>query len=636
MAIADYFLTAGARRYLLAEIKRSDVYPNMVSNPGAESGTTGWGSASIATGSYLDTPIAVDAGIFSAGAASFRGGAPDNVYTHLAIPVTPGKTYTVKYKSRGSTATAGAQYAIVGLRATAPVSGLIRIGTADTWDFFNFLSFNYPFNDTFTQQSFTWVCPPGANWASLFIYNVGAGPANFYWDEVEFREQGGTIYRIADQPYTTEPGDNPSNCPYSPIIAALPELSRKLPDFFSGGASTGFGTLALATREAMHTHGPQPGVEAMTLPRGAEVTLKLAAPRDLFPFTDALTLAKGKVARVGGSSDGSLSVEVTDGSDEIARAVIPVTTKPLAWGKVRNAAPFLTTPASLIYTLHDGPIQAVDAVYDDGVLISPANYTVNLTNATVTLANTPAGQITCDFQGHKTGGTYLSSTEQIIGNLLDRAGFTTLTRTFTALPSGVIGLYLTQTTNLAEIITALMRGCAGYWFISNAGAFKAAQFPIPGTPGDVYAENELLEEVSYSDDDRLHKEIRYAYQRNWTQYQSRAGASTGQADFSPRQWYEGAAVDGAPLAEYVYQTSPILETYFDTNGDASAAATRYLNIFRQPRTVLTGVVVPFLYTRELGDAITVEFDGLAFDGIVTGIASKFDGDYPVQVLEVFA
>lgn len=453
--------------------------------------------------------------------------------------------------------------------------------------------------------------------------------------EITRANANATVYRMADQPYVTEPGDTPANCPYSPILSQLPELSHKLSDPFGGATSTAFGTLTLIDTRSVYT-GTVSGEEVMNLPRGAAVKLKLAAPRHLYPYTDAITLAQGKVARVGGDSDGNLTIEVTDGSDAIQRAVIPVTTKPIAFGKVRNAAPFLTTPASLIYTLHDGPIQAVDAVYDDGVLIPGANYTVNLTAATVTLANTPAGQITVDFQGHKTGATYLSTTEQIVGNLLDRAGFTTLSRVFTSIPSGTVGLYLTQTSNLAELITGLLRGCAAYWLIKNDGVFKAAQYPVPGTPGDVYGENNLLAVARHTDDDRLHSTIRYSYQRNWTQYQSRVGASTPQADFSPRQHYESSVVDGAPLAEYIYQTSPLLETYFDANGDAAAAATRLLNIFRQPRAVLENVVVPYLYTRELGDNVTVQFDGLSFDGVVTGISNKFDGDYPTQTLEILA
>lgn len=454
--------------------------------------------------------------------------------------------------------------------------------------------------------------------------------------EITRSNANATVYRLADQPYVTEPSDTPANCPYSAVIASLPELSRKLPDHFSGSASTSFGTLSLASRNGVYT-GTVSGYEDMQLPRGAIVTLKLAAPRSLFPHSSALTLAVGKVGRIGGKSDGTLTAEITDGSDAIKRAVIPVTTKPLAFGKVRNAAPFLTTPASLIYTLHDGPIQAVDAVYDDGVLIPGANYTVNLTNATVTLANTPAGQVTVDFQGQKTGGvTYLSNTQQIVGELLSRAGFGALTQTYSSLPTGTIGLYLTQTTDLEELLTSLLRGCGGYWFMTSTGDFKAALFPIPGTPGDTYTDDSLLDEVDYAADDRLHSAIRYNYQRNWTQYQSRTGASTTQADFSPRQAYEGSVVDGAPLAEYIYQTSPILETYFDANGDAATAATRYLNIFRQPRWLLENVNVPFLYTRELGDAVSIQFDGLSFDGVVMGITNVFTGDYPTQVLEVMA
>src|SRR5215218_3470456 len=112
--------------------------------------------------------------------------------------------------------------------------------------------------------------------------------------------------------------------------------------------------------------------------------------------------------------------------------------KPLAFGAVENCSPVLLIPAEQVYQLHDGPVNAITAVYDRGsALTVGSDYadSVQLRAATVAagsfatciaegmfrLGSTPAGTVTANVQGDKTGGTYVSTTGTIIRRLLARS-----------------------------------------------------------------------------------------------------------------------------------------------------------------------------------------------------------------------
>lgn len=484
--------------------------------------------------------------------------------------------------------------------------------------------------------------------------------------EITRRDPGETTYYLSDAPYITEPDDTPPDLNYSAVISGsgLPEMRRTMPDPFEGESSTSAGTLTLADEALVYTSSrapdyllidddpparlltdPDDGSRLLIEPaptginpnpglkRGAAVLAKIAAPRRLYPYADAVTLFRGQIARVGGDSDGNITLEITDGTDVVRRAIVPVTNNPLCFGYARNIQPFLVDSGNLVYSVHDGPIEAVEAVYDQGILLAPANYTVNVTTGRVTLHNQPAGIVTVDAKGAKVDGVWLQTTEQIARALIDRAGLA-LPQSYTGLSTGLIGLFLTESTELGGLLTRLMRGAAAYWIVDRTGDFRAAPTQVPGAGGTVFDETTLLDSVQYIEDDRLHSAVRYLYRPNWTQYQSRPGAAQAQADFSPREGLEGS-VSITPDDELIYLDSERLETFFDDQVDAETAAQVLLDIFSVQRQRLT-TAVPFSETLSLGDDLTLRFLGREYRGIVSSVADVFDGEYPIQRIEVIA
>lgn len=480
--------------------------------------------------------------------------------------------------------------------------------------------------------------------------------------EITRRDGSNTRYCLSDDNYATEPGDSPAMMTYSPVIGApgLPDLKRLLQDPFDGSGSTSFGSVTLtATLVALRQDGglydlgngdhwivnaigdlyawavDVQSIGEIVLRRGAMVTAKIAAPRQYYPYASARVLMRGRVARVSGSSDGETTVEITDLSETFRRAIVPVGSRPLCFGICRNVEPFLVDSANLVYAVHDGPIRGVTAVYDDGVTLTPVTqYTVNPATGEFTLLQSPVGKITADVEGAVVGSIWLRSTQQVSRELMARAGQDPA-MVFEGLPAGAIGLYLTESAELGSLLTDLMRGAAAYWIIDKTGVFRAALYPLPGGPGELIGEGELLERATYEDDDRLHSSIRYLYRRNWTKYQSRPAASQQQADFSQREGLEGAATLDAPDAELQYLESDRLNTYFDAQGDAQRAAGRLLALFSVPRKRLRGEL-PYQEDRELGGGAILSFNGQVYRAVFVGLTDVFDGRYPVQRIEAIA
>lgn len=456
--------------------------------------------------------------------------------------------------------------------------------------------------------------------------------------EIQRSDAALTKYYLSSEPYTTEPGDTPDNLMYTPVIGGtgLGDIRRALNDPFAGNASTGFGTLSL-TDDMVTTQTTSGFMDSVIyLPRGAVVSAFLAGPAKLFNRSTAMPLFTGTVARTGGTDEGTITVEVTDGSEVVRSKTIEVLDKPIAYGRVRNIRPKLTNPALLEYYVHDGPIQAVNAVYDQGALLTAGTqYTADLATGKLTLLVSPAGELTVDVDGAKVSGTWLQSTAQVVGNLLSRAGLS-ITQDV-VLPSGVIGLYLDQTQNLGSLLDRLLVGLAGYWLIGSNYTFVARQFPVPlEVPAEAtFTDAELIGGFTYQDDDRLYKRVNFSYQVNWTQYQSRGAATAAQAEFSQLQYRQGSVLDPSPVAELQYLDSPQIDTLLDNLGDAQAVANRVLSIYRLPRKRISAEV-PYSESLALGDSIAIVSGDLSFTGAIVSIADVFDGGYPIQKLEVLA
>ena len=79
---------------------------------------------------------------------------------------------------------------------------------------------------------------------------------------------------------------------------------------------------------------------------------------------------------------------------------------PLAFGRVLNAPAQMDNAFSLIYRVHNGPIAAVEAVYDGGLPLlkvagnpAPGEFAERLSGGSFQLGGTPAFTVTADVRG---------------------------------------------------------------------------------------------------------------------------------------------------------------------------------------------------------------------------------------------
>ena len=457
--------------------------------------------------------------------------------------------------------------------------------------------------------------------------------------EIVRNDANSTTYYLSDSDYITEHDDTPANRFYSPVIGGtgLSDIRKVLNDPFSGQASTGFGQITLADNQVWtDTGGGVFDETPIELVRGALVTAWLSGPPRDFARSTALQLLKGKIGRSGGSSANEWTFEVLDGSQEISDKIVPVDNKPLCFGYCRNITPFLTNPSLLEYHVHDGPIDSVLAVYDQGSLLTlTTDYSVDLSTGKITLVASPTGIVTADIRGAKVSGTWLDSTEEITAELLSRAGVS-ITQSYD-IPTGVIGLYVTESTSLGVLLNQLMAGLAGYWLVDSNNEFYAAQYPVPQETVAIgsYDSTQLLSEVRIEGEDRVYSKINYSYRKNWTQYQSLPGASTAQADFSKRQYLQSFEDSASPDLEIVYQESPQLNTLFDSQSDAQAVAQRLLSIYEVQRKIYS-VDLPYTETLELGDNVSIAFGTETIVGCIISLVDVFDGGFPVNRVQILA
>lgn len=201
--------------------------------------------------------------------------------------------------------------------------------------------------------------------------------------------------RYASHGYTTARADTPSDTPYLPRIEGGFSLSQSMyrQGTTGGGSEVGAGSISLANTDGaldvLLTGYALTGrpVRIGTVEPGAALSTAVQT------FTGTCALPEFEQDRVViGLRDKTVDFEKEIQTTVYAGDNVPPsgkeggtdlkgTPKPLAYGVVKNVPAVKVNDSLLIYQVHDGAIQAVDAVYDGGVafdsLTGGRNFIVN-------------------------------------------------------------------------------------------------------------------------------------------------------------------------------------------------------------------------------------------------------------------
>ena len=293
--------------------------------------------------------------------------------------------------------------------------------------------------------------------------------------------------------------------------------------------------------------------------------------------------------------------------------------KPHCYGQVHNIEPVLVDAANNVYQVHDGPIEAIDAVYESGVEVHAGQITKDLANGRFTLNNNVNGVITADVRGSKPGGTYLSTVADIIEHLVeDHAGFTYPgdfdTASFTALNtanSAVVGIYDRETTTLASVLDRLINSIGGFYGFDRAGKFQVGRVELPtGTAAAEFDSTTIIEVTRLASAVPNHQ-VRVNFNRNYrVMSESDFGASITDAkrDALVRDFSVVTATDATILTPYPNASALIVDTLLATSAAASTEASRLLTIYKTQRDFYKILVKTQPYTLKLNDVVKITFN----------------------------
>lgn len=458
-----------------------------------------------------------------------------------------------------------------------------------------------------------------------------------------------TLIYLSNKNFNTGPADTPANTTYLPLLSTGVTFNQSIS--LEGSASLSFGDISIS-----NVNGE---LDSWLGYIWANKPISIYIGDVTFSRSDFTLIHSGYVQDVSSRDKNTLNINLRD---VLQKVNTPVTSKtlggtqpnstsliPLVFGEVYNITPVVVDSVNLVYQVHDGQIERIIEVRDNGVpLTENVGYTVDLSNGKFTLLNSPAGTITCSVQGEKTSidlntgalllGTYTNSIAKIIGVIcrkyanakvsaqeLDLNAFSAFNSTNLA-PAGV---YLTSTTNTIQICQELAASVGGYFTGNNLGQLTLIQIKAPEFNGVLIDDNYILENSCKLDTKLPVKgSVKLGYCKNWTvQTSLLTGIPEDHKQLLGLEYLVVSQKDVQVLTAYdLAEESAVKNTLLVSNTPdnyVSQEALRQLNIWRTPR---------FIYSLELPS----KYLNIKLGSMITLKHSRFDllNGAPGQVLSI--
>lgn len=425
---------------------------------------------------------------------------------------------------------------------------------------------------------------------------------------------------LSTWPFVTRPIDNPANTTYIDAILDVPSFEAQLSELFMGRSLPSWGDLIVCNPNGQFDAWLADGWD------GRAITLRHGAPGWKLP--DFRAILTGVVADIDAPARDTIAFKLRDKTHlfdkPIQTSLIGGTTAnkdqpiPLAFGECFNVEPVLINAASHAYQVHDGAIEAITAVRDNGVGVA---YTPDLASGTFTLSAAPAGRITADVKGAKPGGAYLVTSADIVQHLaISRAGLTAAdldSASFTALNAAAgqtLGLYVRERRNLIDAIDDLLTSVGGFWTFTRSGLLRLGRLDAPaGSPSlTLIADDVESLSIALASRELPAASVRLGYAKNWAVQD--ADALAGAVSEANRTLYASPAsiakATNSVSAKHLLAPNPdVVDTLLVSGSAAATEAARRaalravvrsrvrLTTFSQALTVNLGDVVHLTHPR---------------------------------------
>lgn len=476
-----------------------------------------------------------------------------------------------------------------------------------------------------------------------------------YLLELDAHDGSGVVtLRFASTGYTTKPSETPANAWYEPrlIQPGLYRLDAWLPGWTD--SRSGYGEITLNNADSALDYLADYAVDGRQL--------RLLAGIDGAAYSSFVVLLRGTALGFAWEKN-RVSIRLRDRQAELDKALqstryagtnslpnglegtasdIKGQVKPWLFGQVFNISPPLVNTSRLIWQIHDGTLNSVDAVYDAGVALTagaaytsqsdmetnaPAagQYRAWLAGGYIRLGSSPAGQITVDAtQGASAAARYPG---QAVNAIALKAGLTSgeiSSGDVSALDSAApyaLGVWIGDETTAASALDAVALSCGAWWTFDSTGALRFGQLTAPTGAAVLSltsAEVIEIERIATGDAAGLPpKKILIGHARNYT---PQADGLAGSVTAARRAWLKEAfryatAESSAIAARFLLAPDVTLNTPIVNAADAQTEADR-LNTLRATRrdTVRATVRLPLAQAAAvtLGQRVDVKTAKLGY------------------------
>ena len=448
-----------------------------------------------------------------------------------------------------------------------------------------------------------------------------------------------TTFYLSDKGYVTGAGDTPANTVYLPIIAGGINVSESIS--LDGSASLSYGDI-----ELYNLNGERDDwLSYIWTNRAISVYVGDVS----WVRADFQIIFNGIISDLDSKSVDRINIKIVD---KLQRLNTPVTEAklggstenaydilPLTFGEVFNVTPLLTDPANLVYQVHNGSIERIIEVRDNGVPLSA--YTTSLSTGKFTLTAAPAGTITASVQGYK-ATTYINTIAEIIQAIVLNYGKAstrfvsndldlTNLASFEAAHTQAVGVYLTDRVNVISIIQELASSIGAVVVMSRLGKLQLLQINIPptGTPTVITTTDIIESSLRIVERLEVKSSSKIGYCKNWTvQENLQTGIPDEHKKMLSNEYLIVTQSNNTTSTAYKLDEEPVQRnTLLLSSIDAGAESLRDIAIATSVRTVYGFEGFSQLMLLKLGDTITLTNPRFGLSAGKLGTVIKLEPDW---------
>jgi hypothetical protein len=420
---------------------------------------------------------------------------------------------------------------------------------------------------------------------------------------------------LSNRNYVTSPTSSPANTAYLPVLKTSVKFTETLS--LDGTGSLSYGDISIDNTTGEYDSWLQAAWQ------GRVISIYIGDPK--FPRADFTLIFSGIVADITSSDRYTLNLQLRDKLETLNTpiteavlgnyfqgALVPTTTYdnpnkeavlPLVFGEVFNITPLQMDPSTLEFMVHNGAIERIIEVRDNGVpLLAGSGYTANLARGTFKLLTNPAGTITCSVQGSK-APTYINTVGAIIKHIVKNYGnpqvmgaitdenldLVNFAAFDTAHPQAV-GVFITNKDNVLSVCQELASSLGAQLVATRLGKLQLLKVDVPTSTSTKITDDDILyDSLAISQKPNVVATYKLGYCKNWTpQPGLLTGIPSEHKDLLSGEWLTATHTNNAAKVLYKLNALPEQKNTLlltESLGEVTTEAARLVNLYSTQRYV---------------------------------------------------